>query len=357
MNKDKPSERGSFFFPILLIALGVVFLLKNLDLLTGDIWETLLNLWPLLLIALGLDNAFRHHGLVGPIFLMGVGAAFLLANFGLLAINAWEMILRLWPLLLIAIGLDIAVGHRSVLWSLAGLLVLIILLAGTLWLYGLHQQSGYLPTPKQINQPLQGATRAKVGIQLPLGTLRFGSFTQGKDLLQGTIQLGRNEQFHANYSVENGVGTYSMSSSGSMLFDLPTKKDDRWLWDLKCNASTPLDLNISLGAGISFLDLHDLSINSFQVDMGIGEITVALRKGIEYQGKIEGAIGQTLILIPRGLAVRINTDTGLTHVQVPEDFQRLEDVYTSPGYEAASARVNMEVSQAIGVIRIRYVEK
>jgi hypothetical protein len=357
MNREKPSERGSFFFPILLIALGIVFLLKNLDILTGDIGETLLNLWPLLLVALGLDNAFRRHGLVGPIFLMGVGAVFLLANFGLLAINAWEMIIRLWPLLLIAIGLDIAVGHRSTLWSFAGLLILIALLIGTLWLYGLRQQGGFLSTPKQINQPLEGATRAKVEVQLPLGSIRFGSLSQGKDLLQGTVQLRRNEQFHVDYSVENGVGMYLLRSSGSMLFDLPTRNDDHWQWDLKCNATIPLDLNISLGAGISYLDLHDLAVNTFEVDMGVGETTVALRKGIEYQGKIDGAIGQTLILIPRGMAVRINTDTGLTHVQVPEDFQRLDDVYTSPGYDGASTRVNIEVSQAIGIIRIRYVEK
>jgi hypothetical protein len=32
------SRRGSLFFPILLIAIGIVVLLSNLELFTGDAW-------------------------------------------------------------------------------------------------------------------------------------------------------------------------------------------------------------------------------------------------------------------------------------------------------------------------------
>ena len=50
------------FVPFFLIALGVVFLLKNLGVISGDVWEVL---WPLILIALGLSmiagREWRHR--------------------------------------------------------------------------------------------------------------------------------------------------------------------------------------------------------------------------------------------------------------------------------------------------------
>lgn len=359
MEQEKSSRRRSFFFPILLIALGVIFLLKNVGVVTGDIWDTLLNLWPLLLIALGLDSALRQHGLVGAIFLIGVGAVFLLANFGLLAFNAWEMIIRLWPLLLIAIGLDIAIGHRSILWSLVGLLLLLTILVGTLWLYGLSLslQSGYLSATQSIRQSLQGAKSAQIEMQLPLGSLRFKSLSDGNDLLSGTIYRARDEEFRTDYSVSEGVGIYRLSSSGSMFFTLPTRGGERWHWDLAGNPSIPLDLNVDMGLGIVYLDLSNLKVDSLQVDIGIGVTTIALGKSNAFQGKIDGAIGQTTLLVPRGTALRIVADTGITHLQVPEDFQRQDDVYLSPGYEAANKKVTLEVGQAIGVLRILYSEK
>lgn len=40
------------FFALVLIALGVVFLLKNLDYISADTWDVL---WPILIIAAGLS--------------------------------------------------------------------------------------------------------------------------------------------------------------------------------------------------------------------------------------------------------------------------------------------------------------
>ncbi len=357
MDKQQFPDRRSFFFPILLIALGIVFLLKNIGLLTGDVWDILLRLWPLLLVALGLDSALRRHGLVGPIFLIGVGAVFLLSNFGLLDLNVWELIIRLWPLLLIAIGLDIAIGHRSALWSLVGLFILIAILAGMLWLYGLRQQGGMLSSTKHISQPLQGAQHARIEINLPIGSLRLKSSSNSENLIQGNIYLGQNEDILTNYSVDDGLGIFTLRSSGTFFFTIPTRRDDRWYWDLEINPSILIDLNVNMGAGILHLDLSKVTMDAFQIDIGIGHTTIALGKDRAIQGKIDGAIGQTEILIPDGAGVRIHADTGLTRVLIPEDFQKGEGIYTSPGYETASVRVNLDVSQAIGVIRIRYVGK
>jgi hypothetical protein len=90
---------------LVLIGLGIVFLLHNLDLwfLSVD------TLWPVFLIALGLwlfvkrqsltaQGSYRHRSLVGPAVLVTVGGLALLDN---LHGPNWD---HTWPVILVVIG-------------------------------------------------------------------------------------------------------------------------------------------------------------------------------------------------------------------------------------------------------------
>ena len=65
----------------------------------------------------------RRGSLVGPVILLGLGIVFLLNNLGVLEWSVWEVIFRLWPVLLIAAGLDFLIGRRSVWGSLLALVL------------------------------------------------------------------------------------------------------------------------------------------------------------------------------------------------------------------------------------------
>jgi len=116
MDKKHSRTRSSLFIPLALIALGIVLFLKNTGVLASDLGRNILDLWPVLVIIIGLDGVFRQEGLVGPIFLVGLGVVFLLSYLGYLGFDAWPFILRLWPVLLIAFGLDILTRRRSMVW-------------------------------------------------------------------------------------------------------------------------------------------------------------------------------------------------------------------------------------------------
>jgi hypothetical protein len=56
----------------------------------------------------------RHRrSLVGPVILIGLGMIFLMDNLGLLDRTVWALLGTVWPLLLVAIGLDLLFGRRS----------------------------------------------------------------------------------------------------------------------------------------------------------------------------------------------------------------------------------------------------
>ncbi|HSO93523.1 MAG TPA: DUF5668 domain-containing protein [Candidatus Dormibacteraeota bacterium] len=55
------SHRNSrLTLPVVLIALGLIFLLINTKVLSSDALQRLADLWPLLLVILGLQLIFRH---------------------------------------------------------------------------------------------------------------------------------------------------------------------------------------------------------------------------------------------------------------------------------------------------------
>ena len=91
------------FSGILLVVFGALFLADQLGAVKfGAVFA---KYWPSLLVLAGVLNLIeRPASLFGPIALIIVGSALLLANFGYLEIDSlW----RLWPVVLIALGLNI----------------------------------------------------------------------------------------------------------------------------------------------------------------------------------------------------------------------------------------------------------
>ncbi|MFQ5812923.1 MAG: LiaI-LiaF-like domain-containing protein [Anaerolineae bacterium] len=70
-----------------------------------------------------MDEPKRRVSLVGPVILIGLGVIFLLSNMGLLAWSVWEVIFRLWPILLVALGLEIILSRLSAWGSLLAIVV------------------------------------------------------------------------------------------------------------------------------------------------------------------------------------------------------------------------------------------
>ena len=132
------SYRPSLIWPAILITIGVVLLLKNMNVVRGDTWTTILHLWPILLIALGLESIFQRRGLIGPVFWIVLGIVFLISEMGMANWNSLEIILKFWPLILIALGLDVLLPRRSVWASILGLIVMLVVFAGAVWFMGVR---------------------------------------------------------------------------------------------------------------------------------------------------------------------------------------------------------------------------
>jgi len=99
---QRRNYQGRIFSGLVIISVGVIFLLANMDKL--DFGDFISIYWPMILIVIGishlLTSGFRNAG-VG-LLLIAIGAFFQLVNLGVLGGRVWAFF---WPLLIIAAGL------------------------------------------------------------------------------------------------------------------------------------------------------------------------------------------------------------------------------------------------------------
>jgi hypothetical protein len=353
--RQKYHYRGSLFFPFLLIVIGLLFLLDNLRVLPGDIWSTIFNLWPLILVGMGIDGLWRRQGIVTAVLFIGVGIVFLLANLGYLTMSILDFSLHFWPILLIAIGFDVFIGRRSVVASLIGLVLILAILAGAVWMFGVRISTGQVLAGEQVNQSLQGVSSAQISLSPPAGTLHLYGVSDASGLLVGQVGMPGGQRILQDYSMNDGRAQVNLHATGSNLVMLPGNAD-QWKWDLGLASGIPVDLKVDMGAGEAVLNLAGVDLTSLKVSLGVGRADVSLPQSGNYNAQIEGAIGELIVWVPRGVGISITPSTALVATNYPPGFQKQGDRMVSPDYSGATNRVDLRLNLAIGSVAVRYLQ-
>lgn len=298
----------------------------------------------------------KRINVLGPVLLMAVGVILLLNTLGILDWSIWWQLLRLWPILLIAAGLDLLLGRYSVWGSLLAAVLVLVLLAGALWLSldGNLGQRG-LQT-EQIRQALGEATRAEVVVEPGVGVLNLEALLESADLIQGTIRLSKGEEIDQDLTASGQQIRYELRT----LEESWTTPLGGWntgrIWDLGLTPGAALNLAAVLAVGEAHLDLSGLDINDLQVEMGLGRIELTLPAEGRFEGKLESGMAQIVIRVPQGMELRTGGDLGLVFRDLPEGYQQDGDSITSPGYTGAENRVDLDIEEGIGILEIRPVE-
>lgn len=376
-------DRPNIFGPAILILFGLAFLLQNLGLLGTNVWSAIISFWPLLLIGLGLNDMIRTNGIVGPTFMIGIGSVFMAGNLGLLSWEAWMTLFRLWPIIIIAVGLEIFIGRKELWLSIVGVAVSLTLLVATLWVSGglfgsdgmLPERSDLTPVGESIEHPIDKAKDAEIKIDSSVGAFSVASLDDGDNLIEGMIYSVPQERIEESYEKDGSTINYYLGSNwdGGFPGSLSQHEKSKLAWELYLTEDIPIDLNLSLGVGESDIDLSDLQVTELDLNIGVGQVKVELPAG-EYAAYVEGGVGQTIvtlpdegqidlkvsggvgeivIYIPEEMAAKINVDRGIAGLSVPNGYSQNEDTYTSANYNGSDSYVNLELDQGIGNISIR----
>lgn len=291
-----------------------------------------------------------------PYVLIVVGALILIGNLGPGfggIFTALASLLSLWPIALIAVGVDmITSGKFRTL--VIGAAVVIALIAVFVPGVGGGFGVGGRGEPQDVGIALDGASTVDVSLDMGLAELNLGSNPSASDAVSGVVTPSRAETFEQSSSRRGSTLVVDLRSRGTRGFfnfgigGGVTGGD----WDLELTERVPINLDIDAGVGSSDLDLRNVRLTGFSLDAGVGGIKATLPGGT-YDGRIDGGVGSITIRLPRGTPARIDIDTGLGGVSTDSAFSRSGDVYTTANFEGTGVRLT--VNAGVGEVRIETV--
>ncbi len=346
---DQHKNRRSIVFPMLLILLGLFFLLSNMNLIPGDAKTIVFRFWPLLFVLGGLEDLVNRNW-VGAVMNVGIGGILILANLGYFPWTAWEMIWRIWPVAIIAIGLNIAFRGQSLLGSLIGVTISILIVGGLLW-FGLNSSIVGTGTTESITYDLNGAKEAQIVLNPAIANLQISAASQPDLLFTGEISLAKEEELVKDYEIETDTRYLKMRSEGTVIF--PSRAGGSGFpWKIQLNDTIQIDLTVDQGVGEQVLDFTGINLKKFDINLGVGSLELTLPTEEIYSGSVECAIGELIVRVPMDVPIKINLDTAITARDYPDKFTLEGDWLYSPGAKDNSDVRILYLSNPIGSIKI-----
>jgi hypothetical protein len=288
----------------------------------------------------------RQHrngrSLFGPIFLIGLGVYFLLRNLGIVSELNWTLAVQLWPLLLIFLGLNILVQQvrRPFGTFLSGVVSLMAIgTFGAVLFFGLE-----LPFLSRFNLQTTAEYREEVVsvggddvetavISLDLGALGadITGLEGGQNVLEGTLNVAGDLNFEQRVRNSEANITLGESNSG-WWFGSWVTNGIQPPWQIGLSRTIPLDLTVDAGSGQTDLALGSLLISDLVVDGGSGAVNLQLPGG-DYDARLDGGSGKWVVTLPQNgrHVIEIDTASGAMDLFLPPNMPARVEVDSGSG--------------------------
>ena len=337
-----------------------------------------------------------YRSLFWPLVLIGIGVVALLGTMGVFSREHFAVLFRLWPVLLILIGLDVMFGRRSpAIGALIGVgavaLVIGLMLAGPSQGWG---DAAEVKT-ERFSEPIGEATSARVSLDLSSGPTEITALSDSHDLIDAELSYSGDIKFEAQGDRDKSISLGETDANVFFWFDWFGDGDDdgELRWDIGLSPQVPLDLAVDAGSGSVELDLRELQLMGLNLDVGSGSIDGRLpalerRYDVRVDGgsgtcnldiaggsdielnfdvgsgsfnveigaeanvniRIDGGSGKLTVDVPEDAAVRVNVrEGGSGRLRVPSRFDRTrsgdgdEGTWETPGYDSADHRIEISV--------------
>jgi hypothetical protein len=339
-----------------------------------------------------------------------VGAILLLNNLNILEWNVWPNILKLWPLLLISIGISL-IFRRRLSW-LGPLVILLGIIFGISTSYmDLNLQfEGKIPTEVETIQKevemvpmtipeteIEEEVISEIGpeeeiLEAPIGAEEEKEgerllVLEAKEEMDEDIEmvpLIQKANIHLNYTVGSfvlrfptplvyqcqvsyrypefkPVEDFSIEGHNANILIKHQQVSDKMVRnssnniDLQLNTNIVYSIFLETGATSIDYDLSKFKIENFSIKSGASKIDIIAP---QYNGKINinSGVSKIDIAIPDNVGTKVNLDTGISLKDFDEHFLKQEgNVYLSNNYDNAEYRVDIKIDSGISQINIYYL--
>jgi hypothetical protein len=307
--------------------------------------------------------AARRKPAVGfPALLIIAGSSLLAYNLGAITWSPLLAALTLWPLILVAIGLDVVLARAPRL--VAALACLLVL--GGLTVLAVMTEEGKIGKPPPIGEahelsiPTADAESASLKVRFHAGEVRLAAATAGSaELIHGsaytfkrtdlTVRDERSDNA-ADISIRNRSGGFAARPIG------PLSPSKAQMLDLRLSREVPLDITLEgYGAELD-LDFTNLYLSELDVslDAGYGKLKLPEPQA-DVKADIDLEVGDIMILIPDNVEARVRVSSDISSINIDSERfpHRRGRTYESPGFASAEQRWSISVRSSLGIVRVR----
>ena len=219
--------------------------------------------------------------------------------------------------------------------------------------------SCYVPSPKpgkaetlQQRIGLANAESVTASITLGVGKLRLAA---GADsLLDARFEYNIPDwKPVVSYKVEDCQGRLTVEQP-SRVVGATWPGNVRYDWDLRLNSHVPVNLEISIGAGKSDVDLRGLDVRRLSLEAGVGEGMVDLSgpRPSDLDATIKAGVGKLTLVLPADVGVRVKAHAGLGSVDAGGLKQEGDD-WVNETWGKTKTSVRVDVEGGIGEVELR----
>ena len=298
-----------------------------------------------------------------PLFallLVAAGVVLLLQNLDLIGWGFWLEIWRFWPVLLMAVGVNIMLGRR--LPWLATAIVVALVCGSAVWA-ALLAESGRDTVVARTSKVLGETNRLDMAVDIGFGSLTIDSLpSDSPNLVEWSLEAPC-----------GGAATSFNRHGDAATLDVtmdPGSFACQWGADWRVSLSRVPDVYIDIDTGASSieLDLTDLRVPVLNVNAGAASVFIKMPADAgPAEAVISAGASSIDVRIPDGVPARILNDSALSSLNVSSRFQSLRgafsegqtvmrrdpgEIFQSPGYREAENRVSIELNVGVSSVSV-----
>jgi hypothetical protein len=274
----------------------------------------------------------------------------------------WATVWKLWPLVVILLGISLLIKHKYGKGFIAGLAAVILALAifasfktvthffSNDFELVIGDEGNYEFEITEYNEQFDPAlSYATFNFDAGAGSFKIKESTE--DLFAATTE-GRKDNFN--------LKRFDSDSSSKIDFEMQSRKFRIGLSNyknkvvMKFNPNVIWDYTFHVGAASMDFDLTEVKTKSVYVDMGAASINLKLGdKHPETNINIDAGASDVDIFIPVNSGCRINTDGGLSSRNF-DDFEKIKsDYYQTSNFDEALNKIFIRVDSGVSSITVK----